>query len=81
MTRFSPNDAIGRSTKAKSPKQRRLWAEIANAALDELGDSNAAAKHADRALRAGAVSVGPKHTRKTHRGKFLPKKSRYGATL
>jgi hypothetical protein len=54
MSPWSPLDAVHKTKKAKTPKKKRQWSEVANAAL-KSGDSEASAIRQANAVVAGTA--------------------------
>ena len=48
---WGPNDASGHDKKAKSAKQKRQWAHVANSVLERTGDEGLAVREANGVIK------------------------------
>jgi uncharacterized protein YdaT len=55
---WTPQDSQKHDKKAKSPKQRRQWSDIANSVLQRTGDEGRAVKTANGVLKKAATRAG-----------------------
>lgn len=58
---WSPEDASSKTKKAKTPKQKRQWRDVANSTLERTGDEGRAVREANAVIaRGGAKKKGRK---------------------
>jgi len=61
---WTPSDATRFTKKAKSPKRKRQWRDVADSMLERTGDEGAAIRAANSVVRKSPAKKSARHSRR-----------------
>ena len=74
---WNDRDAASKTKKAKSPKSKRQWRDVANSVLKRTGDEGRAVRSANAVVKKGVGKAGRAHSKKAKRTKGKSSAKRY----